>query len=132
MPRYVSLATTAAAASKSLRPAGAAGPSPHFFFQRVVHSDGSAFVLRVSTPKPVLKLTKDVRNHALWNPASIVLDDRAAELSKFADRYGDLSAFDDPHLFDEAAVVMKKKPPPPPAAGAGAGGAASGGGKKKK
>ncbi|KAJ3116310.1 hypothetical protein HK100_001102 [Physocladia obscura] len=101
--------------------------SPHFFFQKVVHSDGSTFTMRCTTPKAVLKLTKDTRNHMLWNPSFITIDDRTGELSKFASRFGDLSSFDEFVSGDTPIVLTKKAAPPPvfvvPAAS---------GGKKKK
>ncbi|KAJ3246342.1 hypothetical protein HDU77_009000 [Chytriomyces hyalinus] len=105
-------------------------PSPHFFYQRVVHSDGSSFVMRTTTPKALLQLTKDTRNHILWNPANNIVDDRTGELSKFTSRFGDLSSFDDLALDASAfnAVPKKKVVPPKPAASGGAAAAP----KKKK
>ncbi|KAI8918560.1 hypothetical protein DFJ77DRAFT_417293, partial [Powellomyces hirtus] len=71
------------------------GINPPLFHQTIVHSDGSTFTLRSTSPRALLKLTKDARNHALWNPALNVLDDQSGELAKFEKRFGDfdLDAF---------------------------------------
>ncbi|ORY22259.1 hypothetical protein BCR33DRAFT_728816 [Rhizoclosmatium globosum] len=80
--------------------------------------------MRVTTPKALLKLTKDTRNHILWNPSTNAIDDRTGELSKFASRFGDLSSFDD--LAAEPTAQPKKKAAPAPVAPVAAAG------KKKK
>ncbi|KAJ3412060.1 hypothetical protein HDV05_001340 [Chytridiales sp. JEL 0842] len=64
--------------------------NPCFFHQTVIHSDGSSFTLRTTSPKALLTLTKDVRNHFLWNPSVNLIDDKTGELSKFAQRFGDV------------------------------------------
>ncbi|KAI9326989.1 hypothetical protein BDR26DRAFT_876204, partial [Obelidium mucronatum] len=115
MPRVSSLASVPKAAN------------PHFFIQKVIHSDGSSFSMRVTTPKALLKLTKDTRNHILWNPSSNTIDEKSVDLAKFASRFGDLSTFDDLAMDESAVAAPKKKvvaaaAPPPAAAG----------GKKKK
>ncbi|KAI8607425.1 hypothetical protein BC830DRAFT_1175333 [Chytriomyces sp. MP71] len=95
---------------------------PHFFVQRVVHSDGSSFHAKVTTPKAILRLTKDTRNHLLWNPSNNMVDDRGGDLARFASRFGDLSAFDHLAVSESvaAAPVQKKKAPPPAPAQAAA------------
>ncbi|KAI8813133.1 hypothetical protein BJ742DRAFT_791135 [Cladochytrium replicatum] len=57
--------------------------------QLVVHSDGSTFHIRTTSPRPLLILTKDVRNHPIWTSGGPLLDDSSGELKKFAERYED-------------------------------------------
>ncbi|KAJ3163207.1 hypothetical protein HDU86_002376 [Geranomyces michiganensis] len=49
-------------------------------------------------------MTKDARNHALWNPALNVIDDQSGELAKFEKRFAgfDLDAFAE---FEEEAAA---------------------------
>ncbi|KAI8915073.1 hypothetical protein BC831DRAFT_382091, partial [Entophlyctis helioformis] len=60
------------------------------FHQTVVHSDGSTFTIRTTSPRSLLILTRDTRNHQLWNPTSLSVDDRGGELRKFSERFADL------------------------------------------
>ncbi|EGF83009.1 hypothetical protein BATDEDRAFT_21307 [Batrachochytrium dendrobatidis JAM81] len=69
------------------------GVNPPLFHQKVVHSDGSTFTIRSSSPRSILVLTRDTCNHQLWNPTSQAVDDRGGELRKFSERFagiGDL------------------------------------------
>ena len=79
--------------------------NPPIFKQTIVHSDGSTFRIQSTSPKSILTLTKDTVNHVLWNPLSTVVDDRAGELQKFTDRFGDLGDLD----VGEAPQVFEKK-----------------------
>ncbi|KAJ3022187.1 hypothetical protein HKX48_006823 [Thoreauomyces humboldtii] len=98
-----------------LRPTGV---NPPLFHQTIVHSDGSTFTLRSTSPRTVLKLTKDARNHALWNPALNVLDDQSGELAKFERAYADydLEAFaefeEDPETVAKKKVKVVEAPAP--------------------
>ena len=62
---------------------------PPTFLQTVVQTDGSTFTMKVCTPRPFLTLSKDTRNHPLWNPElTVSYDDTAAQVTKFAEKYG--------------------------------------------
>ncbi|KAJ3113777.1 hypothetical protein HDU96_002916 [Phlyctochytrium bullatum] len=100
------------------------GRNPYTFLQTVVMSDGSTFTIRTTSPKATVKLTKDTRNHPLWNPSSVVVD-KSGELSKFQQRFGDLGDLLAMTTTEEAA---EDQSPPPKAAPA----AAPAKGKKKK
>ncbi|KAJ3224503.1 hypothetical protein HK099_008371 [Clydaea vesicula] len=61
------------------------------FYQTIVHTDGSTFTLKTTTPRPLLKLTKDTRTHPLWNPErNLELDKQSKELKRFNERFGTL------------------------------------------
>jgi hypothetical protein len=65
---------------------------PYTFTQLVTLSDGSTFVQRTTSPQPVYRSTKDVRNSPLWNPSSQKLlnieEDEAGRLKRFRGRFG--------------------------------------------
>ncbi|CAD0106530.1 unnamed protein product [Aureobasidium uvarum] len=65
---------------------------PYTFTQLVTLSDGSSFVQRTTSPQPVYRSTKDVRNNPLWNPSSQKLlnieEDEAGRLKRFRGRFG--------------------------------------------
>lgn len=65
---------------------------PYTFTQLVTLSDGSAFTLRTTSPQPVYKSTKDIRNTPLWNPSSRKLlnveEDEAGKLAAFRAKFG--------------------------------------------
>ncbi|KAK4983306.1 hypothetical protein LTR66_003111 [Elasticomyces elasticus] len=65
---------------------------PYTFTQLVTLSDGSTFTHRTTSPLPVYKSTKDVRNSPLWNPSSQKLlnveEDEAGRLRGFRARFG--------------------------------------------
>jgi Ribosomal protein L31 len=65
---------------------------PYTFTQLITLSDGSAFLARTTSPLPVLRCTKDIRNHPLWNPSSQKLlnveEDEAGRLRTFRGRFG--------------------------------------------
>ena len=70
---------------------------PPSFLQLILLSDGSSFHISTPSPRPVLQLTKDPRNHVLWNPHIEVVDDSAGEISKFIGRFGEgLGVFSTP------------------------------------
>ncbi len=64
---------------------------PQTFLQRVVQSDGSSFIIRTTSPRPLLTLTKDTRNHRLWNPELVKSVDQSIHLDKFTQKFGNLS-----------------------------------------
>ena len=65
---------------------------PYTFTQLVTLSDGSTFTQRTTSPAPVYRSTKDVRNSPLWNPSSQKLlnveEDEAGRLKRFRGRFG--------------------------------------------
>lgn len=89
---------------------------PQTFPQTVIQSDGSTFTMRVCTPRPLLTLTKDTRNHNLWNPElDSLYDEKAAQVTKFAQKYGEFkmadlfSDEDGPEVEDKQETQKKKK-----------------------
>lgn len=64
---------------------------PRQFQQMVVLSDGSTFTISTTSPKPIIWVTKDQRNHPLWNPdkkRQIDENDNEGRLAKFKQRFG--------------------------------------------
>ncbi|QDS77930.1 hypothetical protein FKW77_001163 [Venturia effusa] len=65
---------------------------PYTFTQLVTLTDGSAYLHRTTSPSPVYRVTKDVRNSALWNPSIENLrnieEDDAGKLRSFRSRFG--------------------------------------------
>ncbi|KAI8914304.1 hypothetical protein EDD86DRAFT_84341 [Gorgonomyces haynaldii] len=82
---------------------------PTTFRQTVVHSDGSTFSIRTTSPKSITVLVKDTLNHPLWNPRSVVVDDSFGQISKFGQRFGNLSEFDS--LVDDKVVTVGEMKP---------------------
>jgi hypothetical protein len=69
---------------------------PYTFTQLVTLSDGSSYFHRTTSPIPVYKSTKDIRNAPRWNPRNSKLaaveEDEAGRLAAFRSRFG--GAFD--------------------------------------
>lgn len=65
---------------------------PYTFTQLVTLTDGSTFLHRTTSPQPIYRTTKDVKNSVLWNPSSQKLanveDDEAGRLARFRERFG--------------------------------------------
>ncbi|OCK81495.1 hypothetical protein K432DRAFT_295383 [Lepidopterella palustris CBS 459.81] len=65
---------------------------PYTFTQLVTLSDGSTFLHRTTSPVPVYRSTKDLRNTPLWNPSSQKLlnveEDEAGKLKAFRAKFG--------------------------------------------
>jgi hypothetical protein len=65
---------------------------PYTFTQLITLSDGSSFTVRTTSPEPVYKSAKDIRNNPLWNPSSQKLlnveEDEAGRLAAFRAKYG--------------------------------------------
>ncbi|KAI8592314.1 hypothetical protein BDZ88DRAFT_407560 [Geranomyces variabilis] len=93
------------ASTSKIPPLRPTGVNPPLFHQTIVHSDGSTFTLRSTSPRSLLKLTKDARNHALWNPALNVIDDQSGELARFEKRFADF----DLDAFAEFDVPVEEK-----------------------
>jgi hypothetical protein len=65
---------------------------PYTFTQLITLSDGSSFTVRTTSPDPVYKSAKDIRNNPLWNPSSQKLlnveEDEAGRLAAFRAKFG--------------------------------------------
>ncbi|CAG8514048.1 hypothetical protein C2G38_2111572 [Gigaspora rosea] len=63
---------------------------PELFTQRIILSNGATYTIRTTSPKSLIKLIKDTRNHPLWNPTTQYdsLDDESGQLSKFTKKFG--------------------------------------------
>lgn len=57
------------------------------FPQRVIRADGSSFTHWTTSPRPLIRLTRDVTNHPLWN-VSALTGEGAAEESEVTGRLG--------------------------------------------
>ncbi|KAJ1675055.1 hypothetical protein EV182_002026 [Spiromyces aspiralis] len=83
---------------------------PELFHQRIVLSDGSSFVLRSTSPRPQIKLSKDTRNHPLWNPQSeLGLKDESGFLGSFQRRYGDIDDIGGFEFDDDADIAKEQR-----------------------
>ncbi|KAG8158792.1 hypothetical protein KVR01_011235 [Diaporthe batatas] len=109
----------AAAAAQQVRHATevARPKRPYTFTQIVQLSDGSTYTTRSTSPAPVLRSTKDTRNHLTWQPSEASLKnvevDEAGKLASFRSRFG--SMYDlaeggpEDGAADEAAAAGGKK-----------------------
>ncbi|CAG8538923.1 22580_t:CDS:1 [Cetraspora pellucida] len=92
---------------------------PELFTQQIILSNGATYTMRTTSPKSIIKLIKDTRNHPLWNPTtqSDSLDDESGQLSKFTKKFGnevydlDLMLADEPlsMSFNEDVDEKNKK-----------------------
>lgn len=57
------------------------------FPQRVIRADGSSFTHWTTSPRPLIRLTRDVTNHPMWN-VSALTGEGAAEESEVTGRLG--------------------------------------------
>ncbi|KAI9891794.1 MAG: hypothetical protein M1814_002359 [Vezdaea aestivalis] len=84
---------------------------PYQFTALVQHSDGSMSFTRTTSPQPLWKAVKDIRNHALWNPSNRrianVEDDEAGKLRAFRTRFG--RGWDAEATEDEARLQAEEK-----------------------
>ncbi|KNG52679.1 50s ribosomal protein [Stemphylium lycopersici] len=98
---------------------------PYTFTQLITLSDGSSFTVRTTSPQPVYKSAKDIRNSPLWNPSSQKLlnveEDEAGKLAAFRAKFGrgwdadtdaDKSGQQEDHLLD--LISRQGKPSGPP------------------
>jgi hypothetical protein len=69
------------------RPKSLPNPIVPQFPQRVIRSDGSSFTHWTTSPRPLIRLTRDVTNHPLWN-VSALMGEGAAEESEVTGRLG--------------------------------------------
>jgi hypothetical protein len=69
------------------RPKKLPNPIVPQFPQRVIRADGSSFTHWTTSPRPLIRLTRDVTNHPLWN-VSALTGEGAAEESEVTGRLG--------------------------------------------
>ncbi|KAI8987030.1 hypothetical protein BDB01DRAFT_784324 [Pilobolus umbonatus] len=85
---------------------------PENFLQTVVLSNGATYTLRTTSPtRSSIRLTKDTRNHPLWNPSMLKegVTDESEQLSKFQKRFGDLDLGDISWIESDEAVSAQMK-----------------------
>jgi ribosomal protein L31 len=83
--------------------------TPELFDQTIVLSNGATFTLRTPSPRPQIRLTRDTRNHPLWNPEmrGNTSSDDSGQLSRFAKKFGDMDGFGDLEFADGGDVDRK-------------------------
>ncbi|KAG0245770.1 hypothetical protein B0O80DRAFT_453048 [Mortierella sp. GBAus27b] len=83
---------------------------PELFDQTVVLSNGATFTLRTPSPRPQIRLTRDTRNHPLWNPElrGGASTDDSGQLSKFSKKFGDMDGFGSDVDFADGGDVDRK------------------------
>ncbi|KAF9180301.1 hypothetical protein BGZ51_006301 [Haplosporangium sp. Z 767] len=103
--RYKSSSSSTSANTSSDRPR-----PPELFDQTIVLSNGATFTLRTPSPRPQIRLTRDTRNHPLWNPdmKGHAGGDDSGQLSKFAKKFGDMEGFGDDMAFIDGGDVDRK------------------------
>ncbi|KAF9933887.1 hypothetical protein FBU30_004055 [Linnemannia zychae] len=87
--------------------------SPELFDQTIVLSNGATFTLRTPSPRSHLRLTRDTRNHPLWNPdmRGNISNDESGQLSKFSKKFGDMDFGNDLDFADGGDVDRKALTP---------------------
>ncbi|KAL0074324.1 hypothetical protein J3Q64DRAFT_1772586 [Phycomyces blakesleeanus] len=106
LPRVLTQVRHASTASKSVK--------PEIFLQTIVMSNGATFSVRTTSPvRAQIRLTKDTRNHPLWNPAMLKagLTEESERLTKFQKRFGESADLADISWIesDEAISAAMKK-----------------------
>ncbi|OBZ86924.1 hypothetical protein A0J61_05021 [Choanephora cucurbitarum] len=86
---------------------------PEKFLQTIVLSNGATYTVRTTSPtRNQIRLTKDTRNHPLWNPAMLKegVTDESEQLTKFQKRFGglDLSDISWIESDEQVSAAMKK------------------------
>jgi predicted secreted protein len=78
----------------------------------VILSDGSSYKQLTTSPRGVIRNTKDARNNPLWNPSmrelADVEEDEAGRLAKFRERFG-MGFEEDGGLLEMATGGEKEK-----------------------
>jgi ribosomal protein L31 len=69
------------------RPKKLPNPIVPQFPQRVIRADGSSFTHLTTSPRPLIRLTRDVTNHPLWN-VSALTGENAVEGNEMTGRLG--------------------------------------------
>ncbi|KAJ1852356.1 hypothetical protein GGH12_005387 [Coemansia sp. RSA 1822] len=84
------------------------GRHPERFESQIVLSDGSSFRVRSTAPRAQVKISKDTRTHALWNPQAMVqIDDEGGYLSSFQKKF---EGYGSPMDFNVGAEVKVPVP----------------------
>lgn len=82
---------------------------PYTFTQLVTLTDGSSYLHRTTSPQPVYRATKDIRNSLLWNPSSDKLrnveEDEAGKLASFRSKFGETYETQETTRDNEASKV---------------------------
>ncbi|KAI8096422.1 uncharacterized protein BX664DRAFT_323966 [Halteromyces radiatus] len=99
--------------SKRLASTQTSHAKPEQFLQTIVLSNGATYTVRTTSPvRSQIRLTKDTRNHPLWNPAMLKegVTDESEQLTKFQKRFGDTDLADISWIESEETVsaAMKK------------------------
>ncbi|KAF9584740.1 hypothetical protein BGW38_005344 [Lunasporangiospora selenospora] len=84
--------------------------APELFDQTIVLSNGATFTLRTPSPRPQIRLTRDTRNHPLWNPdmSRGMSSDDSGQLTRFTKKFGDMDGFGDMVDFADGGDVDRK------------------------
>ncbi|KAG0330289.1 hypothetical protein BGZ99_006013 [Dissophora globulifera] len=109
--RYKSSSSSSSSSTASDSASSSARPRfPELFDQTIVLSNGATFTLRTPSPRPQIRLTRDTRNHPLWNPElrGNVSGDDSGQLSRFAKKFGDMEGFGDDLDFADGGDVDRK------------------------
>jgi hypothetical protein len=106
------------------RPKRLPNPIVPQFPQRVIRSDGSSYTHWTTSPRPLIRLTRDVTNHPLWNVAAALRGEGVLEESEVTGRLGrfnrkfveevDWMSEAEMGSSDVAAAAAAAQPPPPP------------------
>lgn len=86
---------------------------PELFSQTIVLSNGATYTVRTTSPRSQIRLTKDTRNHPLWNPSKLRanLKDESEQLVKFNKRFSNLEDLTDVAFIESeenVSAAMKK------------------------
>ncbi|RUS21841.1 hypothetical protein BC937DRAFT_91322 [Endogone sp. FLAS-F59071] len=86
---------------------------PELFPQTIVLSNGATYTVRTTSPRSQIRLTRDTRNHPLWNPSKVRanLKDESEQLVKFTKRFSDLEDLTDVSFIkseENVSAAMKK------------------------
>ncbi|KAI0713371.1 hypothetical protein C8Q76DRAFT_620992 [Earliella scabrosa] len=105
------------------RPKKLPNPMVPVFPQRLVRVDGSTVIHYTTSPRSVIKLTRDTTNNPLWNAARFVgmdeeEDEVTGRMGRFSRRFGDLgghgggsAAQQDMDWMDQASGTEEPKSP---------------------
>jgi len=98
------------------RPKRLPNPLVPQFPQRVIRSDGSSFTHWTTSPRPLIRLTRDVTNHPLWNVAAALRGEGVAEESEVSGRLGRFNRkfVEEVDWMSEAEAPVTTTQPPPP------------------
>ncbi|KAF8875332.1 hypothetical protein CPB84DRAFT_445889 [Gymnopilus junonius] len=96
------------------RPPALPNPVVPKFPQKVIRSDGTSFTHWTTSPKSLVRLTRDTTNNPMWNTANV--NDRSMEeesgttgrMGRFSRKFEELgSDLDDTKWMEEMSTVMK-------------------------